>query len=66
MNSQNLVPGKIPPLASLKYHISITKTSGSLLLVSNFFFDIYLRIDKSYTIYLKLLSNFPNSQITAT
>ena len=28
--------------------------------------DINLRIDKSYTIYLKLLTNFPNSQITAT
>ena len=29
-------------------------------------FEIYLRIDKSYTIYLKLLTNFPNLQITAT
>ena len=29
-------------------------------------FVIYLRIDKSYTIYLKLLSRFPNSQITVT
>ena len=27
---------------------------------------IYLRIDKSYTIYLKLLSRFPNLQITTT
>ena len=27
---------------------------------------IYLRIDKSYTIYLKLISRFPNSQITVT
>ena len=27
---------------------------------------IYLRIGKSYTIYLKLLSRLPNSQITAT
>ena len=29
-------------------------------------FVIYLRIDKSYTIYLKLISIFPNSQITVT
>ena len=27
---------------------------------------IYLRTDKSYTIYLKLLSRFPNSQMTVT
>ena len=27
---------------------------------------IYLRIDKSYMIYLKLISRFPNSQITVT
>ena len=26
----------------------------------------YLQIDKYYTIYLKLLSRFPKSQITAT
>ena len=29
-------------------------------------FGIYLRIDKTYTIYLKLLTNFPKSQIAAT
>ena len=27
--------------------------------------DIYLRKDKSYTVYLILLTNFSNSQITA-
>ena len=32
----------------------------------NAIFVIYLRTDKSYTNYLKLLSRFPNSQITAT
>ena len=30
------------------------------------FIVIYLQIDKSYTIYLKLISRFPNSQITVT
>ena len=33
---------------------------------NNVAFVIYLRIDKSYTIYLKLISIFPNSQITVT
>ena len=28
--------------------------------------EFYLRIDKSYTMYLQLLSRFPNLQITAT
>ena len=41
---------------------SYSKTTCDVLSV----IVIYLRADKSYTIYLKLLSRFPNSQITAT